>query len=73
MPWKNDQMDTTPPAGTFEAPTPNPQDWYCGAANSWPKSSMRTTSLEQIRKQAQVQEANAENKLSMFGLRDVKK
>jgi hypothetical protein len=72
MPWKNDPQATTPPEGTFPIPTVNPQDWFRGSANSWPKPSMQTTSLEQIQKQAQVQQANTDNRLSEFGLKDVR-
>jgi hypothetical protein len=72
MPWKNDPQATTPPEGTFPIPTTN-HPWFKGSANSWPKSALSTTTPELIRKQAQVQEKNTENRLGEFGLRDAKK
>jgi hypothetical protein len=74
MPWENDEMDTTPPAGTFEIPQTN-HPWFHGVANSWPKSAMSTTTPEQIQKQVQVQQENqssAADRLAMFNLKKVK-
>jgi hypothetical protein len=72
MPWTRDTTKTDGSHETFPIPTTS-HPWYHGVANSSPKSAMSTTSPELVRKQAQLQEANAENKLGSFGLRDVKK
>jgi hypothetical protein len=73
MPWKYDPMATNGQHETFPIPRPDPADALKSSAASWPKSSMTTTSIEQVRKLAQVQQQNTENRLAEFGLRDVKK
>ncbi len=73
MPWsRNTQNTDGTQHETFPIPTTR-HPWYADAANSSPKSALSTTTPELSRQQAAAQEKNTDNKLGMFGLRDVKK
>ncbi len=41
---------------------PEPGTWWQGPARSWPSSSMTTTTVEQVKKQAEVQQKQQEDK-----------
>jgi hypothetical protein len=71
MPWKYDPNSTNGAHEIFPMPKPDPADAQRSSAASWPKSSMTTTSVEQVLKGAQVQEQNTANRLAEFGLKDV--
>jgi hypothetical protein len=51
---------------------PGPSESTLSSANSSPRSAMSTTSIEQVRRAAQLQEANTSNQLGQFNLRDVR-
>jgi hypothetical protein len=67
MPWKSDLTKTDGSHETFPIPRTS-SEWFRGSANS----TVPKTTVEQVRANAQAQEKNAENRLGMFGLKDVK-
>lgn len=69
--WRYPQYATNGEHETFETPRPEPGTWWEGTAASWPHSSLRTTSVEQVRKRAELQEKQQENKLDEFELYDM--
>ncbi len=56
MPYRYDQNTTNGEHEVFETPTLEPQDWWQGTARSWPKSNLTTTTVEQLKKKAELQE-----------------
>ena len=72
--WRYPLYGTNGEHQTFDTPTPDPQDLYQSSAFAWPRSSMTTTTVEQLERQAKVQAAQEEgapNKLDEFQLDDM--
>jgi hypothetical protein len=67
MPWSKNPQNTDGTHETFPIPRTS-TEWFRGSANS----TVPTTTVEQVRKNAQMQDQSAADCLSRFGLKDVR-
>ena len=69
--WSYDPMSTNGEHRTFTPETPDPSDKSSGVAGTWPKSAMTSTTVEQLERQAKLQDKPDEpNRLWELGLED---